>query len=163
MFQSDYRREMDRLAPSRPAMEKLEGLLAAEPAAGRPRRRLGRRAALALALCGALTATALAAGPSVWEGLTHRLGDFAPYMTAAQGTAAEQGVEVALVGSISDGYVSKVYFTVTDRTGGRFNSHTAISAGWTGRCPARRAVWAARCWSLTRRRAGCWWRRGPPA
>ena len=25
MFQSDYRREMDRLAPSRPAMEKLEG------------------------------------------------------------------------------------------------------------------------------------------
>ena len=24
MFQSDYRREMDRLAPSRPAMEKLE-------------------------------------------------------------------------------------------------------------------------------------------
>ena len=133
MFQSDYRREMDRLAPSRPAMEKLEGLLAEGPAEGkRPRRRLGRRAALALALCGALTATALAAGPSVWEGLTHRLGDFAPYMTAAQGTAAEQGVEVALVGSISDGYVSKVYFTVTDRTGGRFNSHTAISARLDG-------------------------------
>ena len=68
----------------------------------------------------------------MWEGLTHRLGDFAPYMTAAQGTAAEQGVEVALVGSIGDGYVSKVYFTVTDRTGGRFNSHTAISARLDG-------------------------------
>ena len=58
MFQSDYRREMDRLAPSRPAMEKLEGLLAEGPAEEkRPRRRLGPRAALALALCGALTAT----------------------------------------------------------------------------------------------------------
>lgn len=41
MFQSDYRREMDRLAPSRPAMEKLEGLLAEGLAEGkRPRRRL---------------------------------------------------------------------------------------------------------------------------
>ena len=40
MFQSDYRREMDRLAPSRPAMEKLEGLLAEGPAEGkRPWRR----------------------------------------------------------------------------------------------------------------------------
>lgn len=78
MFQSDYRREMDRLAPSRPAMEKLEGLLAAEPAAGRPRRRLGRRAALALALCGALTATALAAGPSIRQALSAHLGSFAP-------------------------------------------------------------------------------------
>ena len=46
MFQSDYRREMDRLAPSRSAMEKLEGLLAEGPAEEkRPRRRLGRRAA----------------------------------------------------------------------------------------------------------------------
>lgn len=79
MFQSDYRREMDRLAPSRPAMEKLERLLAEGLAEGkRPRRRLGRRAALALALCGALTATALAAGPSIRQALSAHLGSFAP-------------------------------------------------------------------------------------
>ena len=78
MFQSDYRREMDRLAPTPAALERLEGLLAAEPAAKRPRRRFGRRAVVALALCGALTATALAAGPSIRQALSAHLGSFAP-------------------------------------------------------------------------------------
>lgn len=79
MFQSDYRWEMDRLAPTQAALERLEGLLAEGPAEGkRPRRRLGRRAVAALALCGALTATALAAGPSIRQALSAHLGSFAP-------------------------------------------------------------------------------------
>ena len=78
MFQSDYRREMDSLAPSPAALERLEGLLAEGPAAKRPRRRLGRRAVAVLALCGALTATALAAGPGLMDALEAHLGPFAP-------------------------------------------------------------------------------------
>ena len=127
MFQSDYRREMDRLAPSRPAMEKLEGLLAEGPAEEkRPRRRLGRRAALALALCGALTATALAAGPSIRQALSAHLGSFAPYGQALEGTATVNGVEIRLLEAVTDGYSARVYYTLTDLEGGRFNDHTAV-------------------------------------
>ena len=127
MFQSDYRREMDRLNPSRSALERLDNLLEAEAAAKRPRRRLGRRAAIAAALCAALAVTAAAAGPTVWQSLTGQLGPFAPYAAPAQGTASDQGVEVALAGSLSDGHVAKVYFTVTDPAG-RLNEHTAVTA-----------------------------------
>ena len=127
MFQSDYRREMDSLAPGSAAMERLEELLAEGPAEGkRPRRRLGRRAALALALCGALTATALAAGPSIRQALSAHLGSFAPYGQALEGTATVNGVEIRLLEAVTDGYSARVYYTLTDLEGGRFNDHTAV-------------------------------------
>ena len=128
MFQSDYRREMDALNPGPEALERLDALLAGGGERERPRRRFGRRAAVALALCAALGVTALAAGPTLWQALQVRLGPFAPYAAPAEGTAVDQGLEVALAGSISDGYVARVYFTVTDRSGGRLNGHTQISA-----------------------------------
>ena len=53
MFQNDYRREMDGLRPSPAAVERLNRLLE-EGAPARRSRRLGRRAAAALALCAAL-------------------------------------------------------------------------------------------------------------
>ena len=128
MFQSDYRREMDALNPGPEALERLDALLAGGGERERPRRRFGRRAAVALALCAALGVTALAAGPTLWQALQVRLGPFAPYAAPAEGTAVDQGLEVVLAGSLSDGYVSRVYFTVTDRSGGRLNGHTQISA-----------------------------------
>ena len=60
MFQNDYRREMDGLRPSPAAVERLNRLLEEGAPARRPRR-LGRRAAAALALCAALACPALAA------------------------------------------------------------------------------------------------------
>ena len=60
MFQNDYRREMDGLRPSPAAVERLNRLLE-EGAPARWPRRLGRRAAAALALCAALACPALAA------------------------------------------------------------------------------------------------------
>ena len=128
MFQSDYRREMDALNPGSEALERLDALLAGGGERERPRRRFGRRAAVALALCAALGVTALAVGPTLWQALQVRLGPFAPYAAPAEGTAVDQGLEVALAGSLSDGYVARVYFTVTDRIGGRLNGHTQLSA-----------------------------------
>ena len=61
MFQNDYRREMDGLRPSPAAVERLNRLLEKGAPTRRPRR-LGRRAAAALALCAALCVTAVAAG-----------------------------------------------------------------------------------------------------
>ena len=127
MFQSDYRREMDALNPSRPALERLDALLAGGGERARPRRRFGRRAAVALALCAALAVTAVAAGPTLWQTLQVRLGAFAPYAAPAEGAVVESGVEVALAGSLSDGYVARVYFTVTDPAG-RLNEHTNVTA-----------------------------------
>lgn len=38
----------------------------------------------------------------------------------------DQNIEIKLVGSISDGYTARAYFTATDLTGGRFNGHTNV-------------------------------------
>ena len=128
MFQSDYRREMERLTPGSEALERLDALLAGGgERAARPRRRFGRRAAVALALCAALGVTAVAAGPTLWQALQVRLGAFAPYAAPAEGAVVESGVEVALAGSLSDGYVARVYFSVTDPAG-RLNEHTNVTA-----------------------------------
>lgn len=132
MFQSDYRREMDKLAPSRPAMEKLEELLAAEPAARRPRRRFGRRAALALALCGALAVTAAAAGPSIRQALEAHLGSFAPYLSGGGARSVSNGMELRVVGAVSNGASARVYLTAHDNRGGRLDRHTAVSMNLEG-------------------------------
>ena len=71
--------------------------------------------------------TAVAAGPTLWQALQVRLGAFAPYAAPAEGAVVESGVEVALAGSLSDGYVARVYFTVTDPAG-RLNEHTNVTA-----------------------------------
>ena len=127
MFQSDYRREMDRLAPSPAALERLEGLLAEGTAAKRPRRRLGRRAVAVLVLCGALTATALAAGPTVRQALEAHLGAFAPYLSGGGARSVRSGVALEVVGAVSNGASARVYLTARDRRGGRLDGRTAVS------------------------------------
>src|SRR5699024_5092554 len=54
------------------------------------------------------------------------------YLSAAEGTATDQGVRVELVASLSDGYTAMAYFTATDLTGGRFTDHTRVSARLDG-------------------------------
>lgn len=131
MFRTEYKREMDALAPSEAAMARLEALTKGETR-GKPGRRFGRRAAAVLALCAALVVTAVAAGPSVWSALRSHLGPFGTYLSAAEGSVTDQGVKVELVASLSDGYTAMAYFTATDLTGGRFNDHTQVSARLDG-------------------------------
>lgn len=132
-MRSDYKREMDRLSPSPQAMARLEEAMRTEvPTRGTHPLRFGRKAVLAAAVCAALALSAVAAGPTVWQVLQERLGVLAPLAVPAEGVVADQGVEVRLVGSISDGYEARVYFTATDQVGGRFNEHTQISAQLDG-------------------------------
>lgn len=132
-MRSDYKREMDRLSPSTEAMARLEEAMRTEvPARGTHPLRFGRKAVLAAAVCAALALSAVAAGPTVWQVLQERLGGFAPLAAPAEGVAIDQGVEVRLVSSLSDGYEAKVYFTATDTTGGRFGPHTRVSAQLNG-------------------------------
>lgn len=132
-MRSDYRREMDRLSPSPKAMARLEETMRAEAPARRAQPlRFGRKAVLAVAVCAALALSAVAAGPSVWQVLQDRLGVLAPLAVPAEGVVADQGEEVRLVGSLSDGYEARVYFTATDTTGGRFNDHTQVGVQLAG-------------------------------
>lgn len=137
-MRSDYKREMDRLSPSPEAMTRLEEAMRTEVPARRAHPlRFGRKAVLAAAVCAALALSAVAAGPTVWQVLQNRLGVLAPLAVPAEGVVADQGVEVRLVGSVSDGYEARVYFTATDQVGGRFNEHTQVgvqlAGDWVGR------------------------------
>ena len=132
MFRTEYKREMDALEPSEAAMARLEGLTRGE-AGGKPVKRFGRRAIVALALCAALAVTAVAAGPSVWNILNSYLGPYAPFAQEMEGTASDQGVRLELVSAVSDGYTAQIFYTITDEEGGRFNAdHTTVAASLEG-------------------------------
>ena len=131
MFQNDYRREIDGLRPSPAAVERLNRMLEEGAPARRPRR-LGRRAAAALALCAALCVTAVAAGPTLWDALEARLGPYAPFAAEVEGETSGQGLRLELVKAVSDGYTARVYYTLTDETGDRLNGHTQVSGGLKG-------------------------------
>lgn len=132
MFSTEYKREMDALAPSEAAMDRLETLVKGERLE-KPGRRLGRRAAAVLALCAALAVTAVAAGPSMWNRLNTYLGPYAPFAQEITGTASDQGVRLELVSAVSDGYTAQIFYTLTDEEGGRFNAdHTRVAAWLEG-------------------------------
>lgn len=130
MLGKDYKQEMDKRFPRAEALRRLDALVSGQQPvrSGTSRFRFGRRMVLAAAICAGLMASAVAAGPTLWETLQEHLGLFSPLAAQAEGSVTDQGVEVRLVGSLSDGYEARVYFTATDRVGGRFNDHTQVSA-----------------------------------
>ena len=131
MFRTEYKREMDALEPNGEAMARLEGLTRGE-AGGKPGKRFGRRAAVALALCAVLAATAVAAGPSVWSALAEHLGPFGPYGQKLEGVQIVNGIEVKLLEAVTDGYSARVYYTLTDLEGDRLSENTVVSGGVNG-------------------------------
>ena len=120
------------MGPSREQMDRL--LTALEGAPARPARRLTRRGLAVLAACAALVVTAVAAGPAISAHLQEYLGDFTAYLAPVEGTAADQGLEMRVVGSLSDGVFAKLYVAVTDRTGdrldGRTDTHISVNGVW---------------------------------
>ena len=126
MFRTEYKREMDALEPSRAAMGRLQGLTRGE-AQGKPVKRFGRRAAVALALCAALAVTAVAAGPSVWNALREHLGPFGAWLTPLTGSSTSAGVELEVAGVLSDGTTARFYLTAHDQVGGRLDGRTSVN------------------------------------
>ncbi|WP_130870021.1 hypothetical protein [Intestinimonas massiliensis (ex Afouda et al. 2020)] len=85
-----------------------------------------RRALVALALCAALAVTAVAAGPSVWSALAEHLGPFGAWLTPLTGSSTSAGVELEVVGVLSDGTTARFYLTAHDTVGGRLDRHTSV-------------------------------------
>lgn len=129
---TDIRRALEAAGPTPAQLKGLTDKL--EAAQETPaRRRPGRRAIVAVALCAALAVTAVAAGPSVWNILNSYLGPYAPFAREITGTASDQGVRLELVSAVSDGYTAQIFYTLTDEEGGRFNAgHTRVAAWLEG-------------------------------
>lgn len=129
---TDIRRALEEAGPTPAQLKALTDKLEAAQEAP-ARRRPGRRAIVALALCAALVVTAVAAGPSMWNILNSYLGPYAPFAREMEGTASDQGVRLELVSAVSDGYTAQIFYTITDEKGGRFNAdHTKVAASLEG-------------------------------
>ena len=126
-FHEQLQRELETMGPDQAQLDRLVETLSRRQTVPQ-RRRPVLRIAAALAVAAVLVVGAVAAGPAIWSVLTGKLGPFQEYLTTAQGTATAEGVEVALVGSLSDGYMTRVYFTATDQSGSRLNEYTRVSA-----------------------------------
>ena len=92
-------------------------------AGGRP----VRRAVIALALCAALAVTAVAASPTLRSALTQHLGPFGDWLVPLTGSSTSAGVELEVVGVLSDGAAARFYLTAHDRVGGRLDGHTLVN------------------------------------
>lgn len=80
-------------------------------------------AAVLVAAVVALTGTALAVGPTVWEALQDALGPFAPYAQSVDdAVCVENGVEIKVLSAMADGSMVKVYATARDLEGDRLSA-----------------------------------------
>lgn len=133
MFEHDYRAKFDEIAPDRALVEgtreRMRAALSGEKA--RPRR-LTRRGLVAAAAAAALTVTALAAGPTIWQAIQNDLGSRAPYATEVEAACEDQGIRIEAVQALADGRMVRVYFTAQDLDGNRLDETTQISYSLMG-------------------------------
>ena len=128
MFEHDYRKKFDEIIPDRSLVEqtrsRMREVLSGERA--RPRR-LTRRGLVAVAAAAALTVSALAAGPTIWQAIQNDLGSRAPYATEVEAACEDQGIRIEGVRALADGRMVRVYFTARDLDGNRLDETTQIS------------------------------------
>lgn len=98
---------------------RIRAVLAAQSGGREQRQRpSGARLVLALAaVLALLTMTALALFPSLREWMLADLGPRAPYATEALGSCEDRGITIQIQSALTDGRVTKLYFTVHDPSG----------------------------------------------
>ena len=126
-MQDRYRHEMERLGPRQEELDRLQAMLEGGTGMKQAKRLSGRMAA-AILVCAALMATAAAAAvPAVWEALRSHLGVFAPYVQTIQGTACrDKGIELQVLGALSDDLEARVYLSVRDVDEDRLNEYLTL-------------------------------------
>lgn len=127
MFEQDYRRQFDEMVPDRQLVERTRAQMRAALSGGeRSPRRLTRRGIIAVAAAAALTVSALAAGPTIWQAIQNDLGSRAPYATEVKAACEDQGIRMEAVTALADNRVLRVYFTVQDLEGDRLGEETYL-------------------------------------
>jgi len=127
VFEHDYRAKFDEIAPDRALVERIRDRMKAVLSGEKARpRRLTRRGLVAVAAAAALTVTALAAGPTLWQAIQNDLGSRAPYATEVEAACEDQGIRVEAVTALADNRMLRVYFTVRDLEGDRLSGETHL-------------------------------------
>ena len=125
MFEHDYRNEFDAITPDRTLVERTRGRMrAALSGEERRPRRFTRRGIIAVAAAAALTVTALAAGPTIWQAIQNDLGSRAPYATEVKAACEDQGIRIEVQAALADTKVTRLYFTLQDLTGTMLDKNT---------------------------------------
>ena len=89
-----------------------------------------RRGAAAALVCAALCATAVAAGPSLWQYMQARQGPFAGLAQTVEGAVCTSGgIEIQVLSALADDVRGEVYFTVRDVEGDRLDSQLTLHCG----------------------------------
>ena len=89
-----------------------------------------RRGAAAALVCAALCATAVAAGPSLWQYIQARQGPFAGLAQTVEGAVCTSGgIEIQVLSALADDVRGEVYFTVRDVEGDRLDSQLTLRCG----------------------------------
>lgn len=127
-----YKREMEQFGPQQEELEKLCTLIEGGTNM-RIKKRLGRKAAVAIAACALLTVTAAAAAaPKVWEAIREQQGAFAPYAQTIEGAVStDQGIEVQVLSAISDDLEARFYLAVRDVEEDRLNEFLTLTGTLT--------------------------------
>lgn len=134
---------MEAVGPSREQLDRLMAVMKTKENIP-VKKRVLRTALVAVALCAALVATALAASPTLREALAQALGLFAPYSREVEGVSVtDQGIQVRVVSALSDGNAARVYFEVQDLEGDRLSAFTHMDASLE---PPENAAWHSVGW-----------------
>ena len=125
MFEPEYRAQFDSINPSPALVEATKDRVrTASSNREKPRRHLTRRGLAALATAAVLTVTALAAGPTLWQAIQNDLGNRASYATQVKAACEDQGIRIEVLAALADTRVTRLYFTVQDRTGALLDADT---------------------------------------
>lgn len=125
MFEPEYRAQFDSINPSPALVEATKDRVrTASSNREKPRRHLTRRGLAALATAAVLTVTALAAGPTLWQAIQNDLGNRASYATQVEAACEDQGIRIEVLAALADTRVTRLYFTVQDRTGALLDADT---------------------------------------
>lgn len=109
-----------------PEYDILAAVRAARRETRRPQRRaLPRAALLAACLAAVLAVTALALSPTFREVILASLGLRAPYATQVLGSCEDQGITIEAQSALTDGRMTRLYFTVHDPSGVFFLEDTS--------------------------------------
>lgn len=125
MFEQDYRNQFDQIfSDPRLVADTKAAMRAVLTGKQKPSRHLTRRGLTALAAAAALTVTALAAAPAIWQAIQNDLGSQAPYATEVNAACEDQGIRIEVQAALADTRVTRLYFTVQDLTGNRLDADT---------------------------------------
>lgn len=131
MLNDQYKREMEQFGPRQEELEKLCTLIEGGTDM-KWKKWLGRKAVVAIAACAALTLTAAAAAPTVWEALRAQQGPFAPYTQTIEGAkCTDEGIEIQVLSAISDDLAARFYLAVRDVEEDRLNECLTLTGTLT--------------------------------